>query len=118
MNCGAPLGRSMYCPSCGKNVQQQKKAEHLSNLYYNQGLEKAQIRDLSGWEDLLLRSLKFNKLIFPPETFWGLSIMRWGEGVSALSEWIISKNFQKKDNWRRIILSGFRKRPTSWIPLT
>ena len=62
MNCGAPLNRSMYCPNCGRNVQQQKKAEHLSNLYYNQGLEKAEIRDLSGSIDLLLRSLKFNKL--------------------------------------------------------
>ena len=98
MNCGAPLGRSMYCPSCGKNVQQQKKAEHLSNLYYNQGLEKAQIRDLSGAEDLLLRSLKFNKLNIPARNLLGLVYYEMGEAVSALSEWIISKNFQRKDN--------------------
>lgn len=98
MNCGAPLNRSMYCPSCGKNVQRQKKAEHLSNLYYNQGLEKAGIRDLSGASDLLLRSLKFNKLNIQARNLLGLVYYEMGEAVAALGEWIISKNLQAEDN--------------------
>ena len=98
MNCGAPLNRSMYCPNCGRNVQQQKKAEHLSNLYYNQGLEKAEIRDLSGSIDLLLRSLKFNKLNIQARNLLGLVYYETGEAVSALSEWIISKNLQAENN--------------------
>lgn len=52
MNCGAVLNKSSYCPSCGFNVEVQKKIWQLSNLYYNQGLEKAEIRDLSGAIDL------------------------------------------------------------------
>ena len=62
MNCGAPIGKSDYCTSCGFHVEVQKKIWQLSNTYYNLGLDKAQIRDLSGAIDLLKRSLKFNKL--------------------------------------------------------
>ena len=61
MNCGAELTDSAYCPNCGCDVSVQKQAIVLSGLYYNQGLEKAQVRDLSGATDQLKRSLKFNK---------------------------------------------------------
>ena len=36
-------------------------AEQLSRSYYNQGLDMAQIRDLSGAVDKLRISLQFNK---------------------------------------------------------
>ena len=45
MKCGAPLSDSAYCPACGCDVSVQKQAIVLSGLYYNQGLEKAQIRE-------------------------------------------------------------------------
>ena len=69
MNCGALLTSSHYCPNCGFHVEVQKKVWQLSNLYYNRGLEKAEIRDLSGAIDLLKRSLKFNKLNILDDTF-------------------------------------------------
>ena len=72
MNCGAPLGKSDYCPSCGFHVEVQKKIWQLSNTYYNLGLDKAQIRDLSGAIDLLKRSLKFNKLNVQARNLLGL----------------------------------------------
>ena len=56
MNCGAELTASAYCPKCGCDVSVQKQAIVLSGLYYNQGLEKAQVRDLSGAIDQLMRS--------------------------------------------------------------
>ena len=37
-----------YCPSCGFRITIQRKVEYISKYYYNQGLEKATIRDLSG----------------------------------------------------------------------
>lgn len=76
MNCGAPIGKSDYCTSCGFHVEVQKKIWQLSNTYYNLGLDKAQIRDLSGAIDLLKRSLKFNKLMFRRETCWDWYILR------------------------------------------
>ena len=98
MNCGAELTESAYCPKCGFDVSVQKQASVLSGLYYNQGLEKAQVRDLSGAIDQLKRSLKFNKLNIPARNLLGLVYFETGEVVSALSEWVISKNIQPEDN--------------------
>lgn len=98
MNCGAPLTESAYCPECGCDVVVQKQAIVLSGLYYNQGLEKAEIRDLSGAIDQLKRSLKFNKLNVPARNLLGLIYFETGEVVAALSEWVISKNIQPEGN--------------------
>ncbi len=98
MNCGAELNDSAYCPRCGCDVSVQKQAIVLSGVYYNQGLEKAQVRDLSGAIDQLKRSLKFNKLNVSARNLLGLVYFETGEVVSALSEWVISKNIQPEDN--------------------
>ncbi|MBQ0059226.1 MAG: hypothetical protein KBS83_04615 [Lachnospiraceae bacterium] len=103
MNCGAELTESAYCPECGTDVSVQKQAIVLSGLYYNQGLEKAQIRDLSGAIDHLKRSLKFNKVNIPARNLLGLVYFETGEVVAALSEWVISKNIQPENN----IASGY-----------
>lgn len=98
MNCGAELNDSAYCPKCGCDVSVQKQAIVLSGLYYDQGLEKAQVRDLSGAIDMLRRSLKFNKLNVPARNLLGLVYFEMGEVVAALSEWVISKNIQPENN--------------------
>ncbi len=98
MNCGAELTESVYCPKCGCDVSVQKQAIVLSGLYYNQGLEKAQVRDLSGAIDQLKRSLKFNKNNITARNLLGLVYFETGEVVAALSEWVISKNIQPEDN--------------------
>ncbi len=61
MNCGAFLADKDldYCPHCGCNVLIQKKVEYLSKFYYNQGLEKASIRDPFGGSELSVRGLTF-----------------------------------------------------------
>ena len=48
MNCGAFLvDKDLdYCPKCGCNVLIQKKVDYLSRKCYNEGLEKASVRDL------------------------------------------------------------------------
>lgn len=98
MNCGATLNKSEYCPSCGFHVEVQKKVWQLSNMYYNLGLDKAEIRDLSGAIDMLRRSLKFNKLNIQARNLLGLVYFETGEAVAALSEWIISKNIMPENN--------------------
>ena len=59
VNCGAFLTDMDldYCPNCGYNVLIQKKVDYLSKSFYNQGLEKASIRDLSGAIACLKQSL-------------------------------------------------------------
>ena len=100
MNCGAFLADKDldYCPHCGCNVLIQKKVEYLSKLYYNQGLEKASIRDLSGAVNCLKQSLTFNKRNIQARNLLGLVYFEMGEVVAALSEWVISKNLQSTRN--------------------
>ena len=98
LNCGALLDESSHCSKCGVDVLAQKKVYLLSNQYYNMGLEKAEIRDLSGAIDLLKRSLKLNKANVQARNLLGLVYFEVGEAVAALSEWVISKNIMSRGN--------------------
>ncbi len=97
-NCGAKLGRSDVCPNCETNVRIYKKIIMASNAYYNEALEKAGVRDLSGAIDNLKISLKFYKLNINARNLLGLLYFEMGEVVEALTEWVISKNYKPKDN--------------------
>ena len=100
MNCGAFLTDPDldYCPNCGYNVLIQKKVDYLSKVFYNQGLEKASIRDLSGAIACLKQSLMYDKRNIKARNLLGLVYFETGEVVSALSEWVISKNLQPTRN--------------------
>ena len=100
INCGAFLTDTDldYCPHCGANVLIQKKVDYLSKLYYNQGLEKASIRELSGAISCLKQSLAYDKRNIRARNLLGLVYFETGEVVAALSEWVISKNIQKNRN--------------------
>ena len=100
MNCGAFLTDMDldYCPNCGYNVLIQKKVDYLSKIFYNQGLEKASIRDLSGAIACLKQSLMYDKRNIRARNLLGLVYFETGEVVSALSEWVISKNLQPNRN--------------------
>ena len=100
INCGAFLTDTDldYCPHCGANVLIQKKVDYLSKLYYNQGLEKASIRDLPGAISCLKQSLAYDKRNIRARNLLGLVYFETGEVVAALSEWVISKNIQKNRN--------------------
>ena len=96
--CSTPLSTIEYCTGCGADVNIQKRLIRISNLLYNQGLEKATVRDLSGAIVCLKRSLKFNKENIAARNLLGLVYFETGEVVSALSEWVISKNMNVPDN--------------------
>ena len=100
MNCGTFLTDPDldYCPRCGCNVLIQKKVDYLSKYYYNQGLEKASIRDLSGAITCLKQSLTYNKGNIDARNLLGLVYFEMGEVVAALSEWVISKNLRPNKN--------------------
>ncbi|MDO4276564.1 MAG: hypothetical protein Q4D16_23125 [Eubacteriales bacterium] len=100
MNCGAFLTDMDldYCSHCGCNVLIQKKVDYLSKYFYNQGLEKASIRDLSGAITCLKQSLTYNKGNIQARNLLGLVYFETGEVVAALSEWVISKNLQPNKN--------------------
>ena len=59
--CNTPLAAIDYCTGCGADITIQKRIVRISNLLYNEGLEKALVRDMEGAIKCLKRSLKFNK---------------------------------------------------------
>ena len=69
-----------------------------AELFYNDGLEKAKVRDLSGAVDSLNMCLHLNKKHIPARNLLGLVYFEEGNMVQALSEWVISKNYCPKDN--------------------
>ena len=97
-NCGCALSEKDFCTGCGADVVQYKKVMYLSNQYYNEGLEKAQVRDLSGAVACLKQSLKLNKNHTNARNLLGLVYFEMGEAVAALTELVISKSYQSEKN--------------------
>ena len=88
-----------------------KKLESLSNRYYNEGLEKATVRDMTGAVESLRQSLKLNKNNIDARNLLGLVYYETGEVVPALSEWVISKNLKTEDNLADSYMDMVRSSP-------
>lgn len=97
-NCGCQLSEHDFCTACGVDVYLYKRIMSVSNMYYNFGLEKAGVRDLTGAITSLRQSLKFNKNNIDARNLLGLVYFETGEVVAALSEWVISKNLRPEKN--------------------
>lgn len=75
-----------------------KKLLYQSNYWYNEGLKKAKIRDLSGAVTSLRKSLQYNRVNIQARNLLGLVYYGRGEVAEALVEWIISKHLKSQDN--------------------
>lgn len=98
MKCGAPLTGQDFCANCGADVKVLLRLVRISNAYYNSGLAKANVRDLSGAIRDLKYSLEINKYNIPARNLLGLVYFEIGDVVDALTQWIISKSLQPKKN--------------------
>lgn len=107
--CNHEAGRENRCPVCGTDLSIFNKVIRLSNTYYNDGLQKAEVRNLSGAILSLKKSLKFNKYNTNARNLLGLVYYEMGEVVDALSEWVISMSYQQDDNIAGRYLEELRK---------
>lgn len=96
--CGTDLGDELQCPYCGADQSIYRKILHASNEAYNDGLRRAQVRDLSGAAVSLHRSLRMHKFNTQARNLLGLVYFEMGQTVLALREWVVSKNFQPDGN--------------------
>lgn len=76
----------------------ERKTRVIANSYYNMGLERAKLRDLSGASECLKKSLHFNKYMTDARNLLGLIYYEVGEVGEALVQWVISMNFQPEGN--------------------
>lgn len=76
----------------------ERKTRVIANSYYNMGLERARLRDLTGAAECLKKSLHFNKYMTDARNLLGLIYYEVGEVGDALVQWVISMNLQPEDN--------------------
>lgn len=107
-NCGTVLCEQDFCTNCGADVSLYKKILMLANRCYNDGLERAEARDLSGAKDSLRQSLSYNKYQTEARNLLGLIYYEMGEIVSALNEWVISLNLQPEQNIAQSLIDRVR----------
>ena len=94
------------------SVDYTKKFIYLSNQWYNDGLKKANIRDLSGAITSLKKSLQFNRDNIAARNLLGLVYYGRGEVAEALVEWIISKNIKSHGNIATYYIKKVQESPS------
>ncbi len=110
--CNASVNMQMNrCSQCGQSIQVYKKAVRISNSLYNEGLEKARIRDLSGAADTLTRCLTYYKRNVNARNLLGLVYYEMGEIVAALTQWILSKNLCDENNEADYYIDSIQSNP-------
>ena len=85
---------------------------YRSLYWYNDGLRKAKIRDLTGAENSLKKSIQFDKYNKDARNLLGLVYYGRGEVGEALVEWILSKNFQAHENIANYYIKKLQENPT------
>lgn len=101
------------CSFCGQDLSVVHYVHRVSNTYYNMGLEKAEVRDLSGAIVVLKKSLQFDKKNTNARNLLGLIYYEMGETVAALSEWVLSKYLQPEDNAADYYINTVQKNQTA-----
>ena len=86
------------------------KLSYQSMHWYNDGLKKAKIRDLSGAVTSLKKSLQYNRDNIAARNLLGLVHYGRGDVMEALVEWILSKNFQSHDNIANYYIQKLREK--------
>ena len=109
--CNSVLSDEDYCLKCGADVSVYKIVVKASNSYYNQGLEKAKVRDLTGAVTALKTSLILNKKNIKARNLLGLVYYEMGELAMALSEWVISLNLKQDRNVAEVYIRKVKANP-------
>ncbi len=85
------------------------KLVYRSNQWYNDGLKKANICDMSGAIVSLKRSLQFNRGNIAARNLLGLVYYGIGEVGEALVQWIISNNMKSHGNIARYYIKKLQE---------
>jgi Uncharacterized protein conserved in bacteria len=87
------------------------KLVRRSNFWYNEGLKRANMRDLTGASISLKRSLKYDHENVSARNLLGLIYFGCGEITEALVQWIISKNQKSHGNIANYYIKMIQEMP-------
>lgn len=98
-NCRTKIrGNREQCPECGADLTLYRRIIFASNRYYNQGLDRARIRNLSGALDSLEQSIQLYSENVNARNLRGLILYEMGEVAEAVTEWSMSLKISPQDN--------------------
>ena len=109
--CNSVLTDHDFCIKCGADVSIYKVVVKASNSYYNLGLAKAKVRDLTGAITALKSSLDLNRNNVKARNLLGLVYYEIGEVALAVSEWVISLNLKQDRNVAEVYLRKVKSSP-------
>ncbi len=112
IKCGRNVGAGSFCTACGFDNKHIRKAVNTANYYYNAGLEKAQMHDLFGAEEMLKKALSYNKAHKDARNLLGLVYQQMGEKGKAYIQWKISENTNSvEENVARLYVKEMEEHP-------
>ncbi len=113
IKCGRNVGADGFCTACGFNNRHIAKAHNTANYYYNIGLEKVQMRDLSGAEVQLKKALTYNKAHKDARNLLGLVYNEMGEKGKAYIQWQISSRLVNvEENAANLYIKEMEEHPS------
>lgn len=110
-HCGGAIAVTGYCTRCGLKIDYVNKALNSSSYYYNIGLDRARVRDMTGAVDALKFSLKYDKMNIDARNLLGLVYYETGEIVEALSHWVVSVNYFDGKNVAKRYIKDIKSNP-------
>ena len=88
-----------------------EKLARQSNGWYNDGLAKAQIRDLSGAIASLERAIEYDRTNLAARNLLGLVYYGRGQTGEAIMQWILSQNIDPEDQLSGYFLDRIKAEP-------
>ncbi|MDO4976493.1 MAG: tetratricopeptide repeat protein [Eubacteriales bacterium] len=112
VKCGRNAGNDGFCTACGFDNKHIHKAYNTANYYYNIGLEKANMRDLSGAAAYLEKALNYNKSHKDARNLLGLVYYEMGEAGKAYIQWKISSQLvTMEENLANLYIKEMEEHP-------
>lgn len=109
--CGGTILVTGYCSQCGLKSEYINKSLNTSKYYYNIGLDKARVRDMTGAEEALKNALKYDRMNIDARNLLGLIYYETGEVVLALSHWVVSVNYFSGRNVAKRYIKDVKSNP-------
>ena len=97
------------CEECGFDLEPLRRLTERSNIFYNRGLQMAQVRNLTAAIPILEKSLELNKHNSDARNLLGLIYYEMGDVVNALSSWLVSRHLDPEENEADYFLERVRK---------
>ena len=109
--CGGQVDENGYCLSCKLSQDFLRKAGNTSLYYYNIGLDRARMGNLTGARESLVMSLRYNKTNIDARNLLGLICYQMGDTVEAIRHWVMSVNYRPEANAAVRYLKELREKP-------